>query len=104
LTAARRPGSRSRENEEIGRLRAEIRRLREDAILKAATFFGELDLCNGGWSPSSTSRVHLTVLTDRVEGCIAGYRAEIRPIPPSATTPCQTPRAAHPGGLAARVE
>ncbi|GAA2440923.1 hypothetical protein GCM10010191_66330 [Actinomadura vinacea] len=30
---------------------------------------------------------------------------EIRPLPPSATTPCQSPpRAAHPGGLAARVE
>ncbi len=94
------------ENEEIRRLRAENRRLREEAILKAATtFFGELDLCNGGWSPSSTSSVHLTVLTHRVEGRIAGYRAEIRPIPPSATTPCRSPpRAAHPGGLAARVE
>jgi PadR family transcriptional regulator, regulatory protein AphA len=29
----------------------------------------------------------------------------VRPIPPSATAPCQSPpRAAHPGGLAARVE
>ena len=37
------------ENEEIRRLRAENRRLREDvAILKAATiFFGELDPRNG---------------------------------------------------------
>jgi hypothetical protein len=102
------PGVTIEENEEIRRLRAEIRRLREEAILKAATSSssGELDLCNGGWSPSSTSSVHLTVLTDRVEGCIAGYRAEIRRrMPPSTTTPCQSPpRAAHPGGLAARVE
>jgi len=68
-------------------------------------FVGELDLCNGGWSPSSTSSVHLTVLADRVEGCVAGHRAAIRPIPPSAATPCQSlPRAAHRGGLAARVE
>ncbi|MEU6782021.1 hypothetical protein ABZ912_22685 [Nonomuraea angiospora] len=67
------PGVTIEENEEN-------RRLREDAILKAATtFFGELDLCNGGWSPSSTSSVYLTVLTERVEGCIAGHRAEIRP-------------------------
>jgi transposase len=36
------------ENEEIRRLRAENRRLREDAILKAATtFVGELDPRNG---------------------------------------------------------
>ncbi|MFI6744163.1 hypothetical protein ACIBI9_65860 [Nonomuraea sp. NPDC050451] len=93
------PGVTIEENEEN-------RRLREDAILKAATtFFGELDLCNGGWSPSSTSSVYLTVLTERVEGCIAGHRAEIRPLPPSAATPCQSPpRAADPGGLAARVE
>jgi transposase len=36
------------ENEEIRRLRAENRRLREDAILKAATtLFGELDPRNG---------------------------------------------------------
>jgi transposase-like protein len=36
---------------------------------------------------------------------IRRLRAEIRPLPPSATTPCQSPpRAAHPGGLAVRVE
>jgi transposase-like protein len=46
----RSPGPRSPENEGIRRLRAEIRRLREDvAILKAATtfFVGELDPRDG---------------------------------------------------------
>lgn len=46
IDAGERPGVSSQENEEIKRLRAENRRLREDvAILKAATTFfaGELD-------------------------------------------------------------
>jgi len=42
------------------------------------------------------SSAHLTVFPDRVEGCIAGRRAEIRSIPPSATTPCQSPPRASP--------
>lgn len=95
------PGGTIEENEENRRLREDV------AILKAATtfFVEELAPRNGWWSPSSTSNGHLTVLTDRVDGCIAGHRAEIRPVPPSATTRCKSPpRAAHPGGLAARVE
>jgi transposase len=50
VDAGDRPGTTSEENEEIKRLRAENRRLREDvAILKAATtfFVGELDPATG---------------------------------------------------------
>lgn len=94
------------ENEEVHRLGAENRRLREDvAILKAATTFfaGKLAPRNGCWSPSSTSSVHLTVLTDRVAGCtlVTGRRSA----PPTVRNYAMPePRAAHPGGLAAGVE
>ena len=98
------PGVTIEENEEIRRLREDV------AILKAATtfFVGELAPPRNGWRwPSSASTVHLTVLTDRVEGCtlVTGWRSAPSRSPQSTTTPCRSPpRSAHPGGLAVRVE
>jgi hypothetical protein len=84
----------------------ESRRLREDvAILKAATtvLVGDFDPGNGCSSPSSTSSVHLTVLSDRVAPLVTWRRSAPSRRPPA--IPCQGPLgAAHPGRLAARVE